>query len=122
MSHAAWTSGKAAPRAGFALGGFNLLNLLLLPSAGLARWLSDCRNDLERPAVTLNPGIGETIAAMAGGAGNRLSRMSGSGATVFGLFDGPEAARAAADRLSTDHGDWWVRSCVLGDSTAKVSK
>lgn len=93
-----------------------------LSTAGLARWLSDCRNDLERPAVTLNPVIGETIAAMAGAAGNRLSRMSGSGATVFGLFDGPEAARAAAEQLSTDHGDWWVRACVLGDSAAKLTK
>jgi len=83
--------------------------------AGLAAWLAGCRNDLEGPARARTPEIGEALAAMAAAPGNRLSRMSGSGATVFGLFDDAATARVAADRLTTDHGDWWLTPCLLGD-------
>lgn len=81
--------------------------------AGVIDWLAEQRNDLEAPAVALNPLIGETIRAVAA-SGVDLARMSGSGATVFGLCATPEAAHAAAARLSEDRPDWWVRACTLG--------
>ena len=77
-------------------------------------WLAAQRNDLEAPAVALEPAIGEALSAMRA-AGARLTRMSGSGATVFGLFEDAAAAAAATDRLCRDHPGWWVRPTVLGD-------
>ncbi len=77
-------------------------------------WLARQRNDLQPPALALTPAIGQGLAAVAGQAGVGLTRMSGSGATVFGLFIDAQAADHAALALSRDHGDWWVRSAVLG--------
>jgi len=79
--------------------------------AAVIDWLAVQRNDLEAPALRVTPGIGEALAAMQGAPGCRLTRMSGSGATVFGLFDDAAAAKAAAAGL--ERTDWWVRRCVL---------
>lgn len=82
-------------------------------SAGaVIEWLSTQRNDLEAPAVALEPAIGLALSAVRS-AGARLTRMSGSGATVFGLFDSAADARVAADQVSRAHSDWWVRSTIL---------
>lgn len=84
-------------------------------------WLGRQRNDLERPALELQPAIGPAMEAVARSPGVGLTRMSGSGATVFGLFVDPAAADDAASRLSADHGDWWVVRTVLGgDLTAEL--
>ncbi|MDO5706643.1 MAG: 4-(cytidine 5'-diphospho)-2-C-methyl-D-erythritol kinase [Paracoccus sp. (in: a-proteobacteria)] len=72
---------------------------------GLIRFAAACRNDLQDAAIRLAPAIGEVLAALAG-QGARLARMSGSGATCFGLFDSTEAARRAADAISRP--GWWV--------------
>lgn len=76
-------------------------------------WLAHQRNDLQTPAVALEPAIGLALSAVQA-AGARLTRMSGSGATVFGLFDTAHDAQAAAGALGRDHGDWWVRATILG--------
>lgn len=70
------------------------------------------RNDLEAPAATLAPVVATVIRALAELPGVRLARMSGSGATCFGLFDDLATARAAGDRLAADHPDWWVEPAV----------
>jgi 4-diphosphocytidyl-2-C-methyl-D-erythritol kinase len=77
-------------------------------------WLAGTRNDLEAPAVALEPAIDMVLSAMRE-TGARLTRMSGSGATVFGLFESAAAAANAADKLRRSHGDWWVQPTVLGD-------
>ena len=74
-------------------------------------WLAGRRNDLEAPALRVTPGIGEALAAMRAAPGCRLTRMSGSGATVFGLFEDAASAKEAAVALQRP--GWWVRSCVL---------
>ena len=57
------------------------------------------------------PAIEEALRGLAAIPGCRLARMSGSGATCFGLFDTPAAAQAAAGAI---HGDgWWVRGAGL---------
>lgn len=66
------------------------------------------RNDLEAPARDIAPIIGDVLEALATKTGVRLARMSGSGATCFGLFDTKAAAAAAGERLATDHPDWWI--------------
>lgn len=77
-------------------------------------WLGQQRNDLQAPAVALCPVIGTALDAVAATPGVRLARMSGSGATVFGLCEDVAIARTAATVLSAAHPDWWVRPTVLG--------
>jgi 4-diphosphocytidyl-2-C-methyl-D-erythritol kinase len=55
-------------------------------------------NDLQHAARSLCPSVGDALEAMrAAGAGSAL--VAGSGPTVFGSFDDPERAAAAAARL-----------------------
>lgn len=74
------------------------------------------RNDLEVPAIALQPAIAGVLAALRGSLGCRLARMSGSGATCFGLFSSARAAAAAARRLRSQHSSWWIRATMLGGS------
>lgn len=76
-------------------------------------WLREQRNDLQAPAVALQPLIGEALADAAGLPGARLARMSGSGATVFALFDAPSDVTAAAERLRARRPGWWIAPTVL---------
>lgn len=76
--------------------------------------LKQSRNDLEAPALSLFPAIGDVLEALRA-TGCLLGRMSGSGATCFGLFENAEAARVAAAQLRSGHPAWWVKAAVLGD-------
>lgn len=85
-----------------------------LEKAELFSLLATEPNDLERPAIELQPLIATVLAALARLPGCRLARMSGSGATCFGLFDAGRAAGVAAGRLRVVHPEWWVRTTALG--------
>jgi 4-diphosphocytidyl-2-C-methyl-D-erythritol kinase len=74
--------------------------------------LQSC-NDLESPAIALHPVIAHVLAALRDLPGCKLARMSGSGATCFGLFDAADA-KAAAQTLATRHPDWWIAQTTLG--------
>ncbi len=76
--------------------------------AELAAFLALQRNDLESPAIVAQPIIGTVKAAIAAQAGCLLARMSGSGATCFGLFANLAAAAAAAQAIRTAQPEWWV--------------
>jgi 4-diphosphocytidyl-2-C-methyl-D-erythritol kinase len=78
-----------------------------------AATLAAGRNDLEAPAIKLQPAIADVLAALREMPHCRLARMSGSGATCFGLFDSRRAATAAARALRARHSGWWVRAAVL---------
>ena len=70
-------------------------------------WLQGCRNDLEAPAKALVPQIGAVLHALQShGAG--LARMSGSGATCFGLFLNTATASRAAAAIQRACPEWWV--------------
>ena len=71
--------------------------------------LRDCRNDLTAPALAIAPVIGEALAAIEATTGPLLARMSGSGATCFGLFADPVAAQSAAEQIALAQPEWWVR-------------
>ena len=71
------------------------------------------RNDLETPACGYAPEINTCLNAL-NNQGAALARMSGSGATCFGIFDGSEAAQKAANKLSDAFPDYWVNPCSLG--------
>lgn len=75
-------------------------------------WLAAQRNDLQAPACTLVPAIGHVLTAL-DGSGSALSRMSGSGATCFGLFQTMAHAHQAAAALAQAHPGWWVRATGL---------
>ena len=78
--------------------------------ADLLAWLRGRGNDLEAPARRLAPVIDEVIAALGAQPGCRLARMSGSGATCFGVFDDQPAAARAAEALRRARPSWWVIS------------
>lgn len=74
----------------------------------LLRWLAHTRNDLQPPALALRPVIGDCLAALAA-QGAQFARMSGSGATCFGVFPDASAAQAAARAILAASPGWWVR-------------
>jgi 4-diphosphocytidyl-2-C-methyl-D-erythritol kinase len=85
----------------------------LMRPAQLALWLSETRNDLEAPARTLVPAIGELTQKLAQSSGCILARMSGSGATVFGLFGSSAQAHQAAHDLRAAWPEYWVAASPL---------
>lgn len=74
-------------------------------AAHLAADLAHLRNDLEAAAIALCPPVAAVLEALDSQPGALLARMSGSGATCFGLFPDAAAAAAAADRLAQP--GWW---------------
>ncbi|MGY6706114.1 4-(cytidine 5'-diphospho)-2-C-methyl-D-erythritol kinase [Roseinatronobacter sp.] len=78
----------------------------------LADWLRGQRNDLEAPARGLAPVISQVLRGLAETPDCALARMSGSGATCFGIFPTEQAASAAAHSIQQRHPDWWV--CATG--------
>jgi 4-diphosphocytidyl-2-C-methyl-D-erythritol kinase len=84
-----------------------------LTAADLLGRLARARNDLEPPARALAPAIGEALARLGQTAGCRLARMSGSGATVFGLFETGAGAAAAARLIRAARPNWWVKGTSL---------
>lgn len=81
--------------------------------AQLGLWLAETRNDLQPPAIKLVPAIGDLIERLAEAPGCILARMSGSGATVFGLFGSSAQAHQAAHDLREAHPDHWVAATAL---------
>ena len=73
-------------------------------------WLQHQRNDLEEPARRILPEIDTCLAALGDSA---LTRMSGSGATCFGLYDSEASAQRAADCIAADHPDWWTAAARM---------
>ncbi|AUQ51279.1 putative 4-diphosphocytidyl-2-C-methyl-D-erythritol kinase [Phaeobacter inhibens] len=75
----------------------------------LAAWLKTQRNDLQPPAIRLEPVIGTVLEELSG-TDPLYHAMSGSGATCYGLYSTDAEAEAAADQLRAAHADWWVRA------------
>ncbi|MCH7795185.1 MAG: 4-(cytidine 5'-diphospho)-2-C-methyl-D-erythritol kinase, partial [Proteobacteria bacterium] len=71
------------------------------------------RNDLEAPALALVPEIREVLATLRDTAGCLLARMSGSGASCFGLYVVEAAAVAAVRRIEATRPGWWVRAAPM---------
>jgi len=72
-------------------------------------------NDLQRPAIALQPIIADVIEELHALPGCRLARMSGSGATCFALFDSSPAVQA--ERLKASHPGWWICETRIGTGT-----
>ena len=89
----------------------------ILPTFGsaqeVAHWLTQMRNDLEEPAISVAPEIKTVLSLLADTDGALMTRMSGSGATCFALYDGQEQAVTAAHQLAMAKPNWWAKSCLL---------
>ena len=86
------------------------------PGASLEDWvevLAASSNDLEEPAMRIQPAVGEVIGALSATNGAWLVRMSGSGATCFAIYENTADAGRAAEKIRADHPGWWVHAGVL---------
>jgi 4-diphosphocytidyl-2-C-methyl-D-erythritol kinase len=88
---------------------------LATPDA-LASWLQRTRNDLGKAAEAVSGQAGAAARALAGDPECLFARMSGSGATAFGIFASPAAAKRAAARLRAKRPRWWVVPTITGAS------
>jgi 4-diphosphocytidyl-2-C-methyl-D-erythritol kinase len=82
----------------------------------LGEWIADLqlyRNDLTDAAIDVSPDIRTSLAAIADTPNCRIARLSGSGATCFGLYDSPAAALAAVNKLRQQHPHWWIKATGL---------
>ena len=77
----------------------------------------NARNDLQIPAIRLEPKISVCLDVLAEQAGCSIWRMSGSGATCFGLFETAELAQKAAINIRKSYPAWWVQQVLLGDAS-----
>ncbi|QDZ00458.1 4-(cytidine 5'-diphospho)-2-C-methyl-D-erythritol kinase [Nitratireductor mangrovi] len=84
--------------------------------AAVLAWLAATRNDLEPPAIALAPAISEALAALDAN-GARFSRMSGSGATCFGVFETMAAADTAARAIGAAQPGWFVAATQTRGTT-----
>lgn len=80
-------------------------------------WLRQCRNDLQAAALALAPEIMEALDRLSA-SGARLARMSGSGATCFGLYDTIEAARRAEATIKQERPGWFAAAGATRGSNA----
>jgi 4-diphosphocytidyl-2-C-methyl-D-erythritol kinase len=80
--------------------------------ATLMEWLRAQRNDLQAPAIAAAPIIADVLAVIAAtGAG--LTRMSGSGATCFGIYETAHEVQAASAQISAQNPNWWIAPCQI---------
>lgn len=83
----------------------------------LAELLKARHNDLSVPAIRKSPVIQDVLNALDASDGVLLSRMSGSGATCFGLYANQVTAFAAAAKISHRNPDWWCSAAEMLDTT-----
>ncbi|WP_201759857.1 4-(cytidine 5'-diphospho)-2-C-methyl-D-erythritol kinase [Bradyrhizobium sp. AC87j1] len=100
------------------VGATSVLGAPAWPEEGgsIADWvdvLETVANDLEEPALRIEPVIGDVLEALRGSAGVKLARMSGSGATCFAIYGSPADTHAAAEEIRRDHPGWWVHAGTL---------
>ena len=76
--------------------------------------LKQCGNDLTDAAVTVTPEINAVLSVLADTENCLLCRLSGSGATCFGIYGDEVAARTAAEVLKKQHPLWWVHPATVG--------
>jgi 4-diphosphocytidyl-2-C-methyl-D-erythritol kinase len=84
--------------------------------ASIGDWieaLSLVSNDLEAPAIRVQPAISGVLSALRASAGVLLARMSGSGATCFAIYARAADAQAAARTIGVDHPAWWIHAGTL---------
>ena len=90
-------------------------------AAALCALLEKRDNDLTEAAIRLVPAITDVLSELAATKDCLLARMSGSGATCFGIYQGSARARSAAERLSKRRPEWWVATGRLHDDCREIA-
>lgn len=80
----------------------------------VAAWLARQRNDLEDPAIAIEPTVGAVLETLRDEPETLLARVSGSGGTCFALCNSDFEAESLAERIEAMAPHWWVRRCRLG--------
>lgn len=81
---------------------------------GMITALSHTRNDLQAPAIRMQPVVAQVLTDLEARKETLFARMSGSGATCFALCRSDEDAEALSVRLRVMYPSGWVRRCRLG--------
>lgn len=71
-------------------------------------------NDLTSAALVVTPVIKNVLQSLGETQGCRLARLSGSGATCFGIFDTATAAKDVAKEMSQRYPHWWIVPARIG--------
>jgi 4-diphosphocytidyl-2-C-methyl-D-erythritol kinase len=100
------------------VGATDVIEAAAWPEAGASTgdWikaLSLVANDLEAPAIRVQPAIAGVLSALRASHGALLARMSGSGATCFAIYASATDAQAAARTIEADRPAWWVHAGTL---------
>ncbi len=83
-------------------------NLSFKTTQGLIDFLEGTKNDLEENAKAICPTINDVLNSISQQSGCLLTRMSGSGATCFGIFESKDKALMAKEIIEKEHKGWWV--------------
>ncbi len=76
----------------------------------VAEVLRERENDLESVAMEIVPDIADVLKTLHAQKGCTLARMSGSGATCFGIFENYVLAKKAAKAIAAKNHKWWVKT------------
>lgn len=79
----------------------------------LIEFLSHQRNDLTPAASNIVSEINEILPLIQKQKGCALARLSGSGATCFGIFENADTAKEAEIKIREQNPDWWIRTGTL---------
>jgi 4-diphosphocytidyl-2-C-methyl-D-erythritol kinase len=104
----------SSPLARLPIGGWNNLD-------SFVQFLHTTHNDLSPAAENIVPAIRNVLEALGAKPDCLLARMSGSGATCFGLFRTPDQAERAAANLAQAHPAWWVKAGHLHGDPVSVN-
>jgi len=93
----------------------------LTDTAALVGMLAERRNDLTDAAIGLMPAIGDVLAILRQQRACLIARLSGSGATCFGLFENRGEAREAAAAIGAARPGWWVVATHLTAAVPEIA-
>src|SRR5262249_17101354 len=89
--------------------------------AALAGLLAKRGNDLTAAAIDLVPALAGVLGSIERQPPCLMARLSGSGATCFGLFAERGEAREAAAAIAAAHPSWWVVATMLTSAPPEMS-
>lgn len=87
-------------------------------NADTLRWLRATENDLQAPALAVQPMVVQVLAALRE-THPQLARMTGSGACCFGLYADSDAAHEAAAQIARAHPQWWCEPTVIAPASPR---
>lgn len=80
-------------------------------------YMESAPNDLLKPALKIAPKISDVLAEISLLDGCLISRLSGSGATCFGLFETEDEAKRAGKYLKMRYPEWWIEGMFIRPSS-----